>query len=87
MGFLSSHDVPVPPGLPVVVHKQYFIKAIRQNPKTDYIKPVVVVCRQLEWVVCLLPSDGFSACYVVPHMLTQCISQLLASALWWSTAP
>ena len=20
-------------------HKQYFIKAIRQNPKTDYIKP------------------------------------------------
>ena len=49
MGFSSSHGVPVPPGLPVVV----------------------VVCHQLEWVVCLLPPDGFSACYVVPHMLTQ----------------
>ena len=23
----------------VFIHKQYFIKAIRQNPKTDYIKP------------------------------------------------
>ena len=64
MGFLSSHDVPVPPSL-----------------------PVVVVCHQLVWVVCLLPPDGFSACYVVPHMLTQCLSQLLASAPWWSTAP
>ena len=64
MGFLSSHDVPVSPGL-----------------------PVVVVCRQLVWVVCLLSPDGFSACYVVPHMLTQCLSQLLTSAQWWSTAP
>ena len=64
MGFLSIHDVTVPPGL-----------------------PVVVVCRQLVWVVCLSPPDGFSACYVVPHMLTQCLSQLLASAPWWSTAP
>ena len=48
MGFLSSHDVSVPPGL-----------------------PVVVVCCQLVWVVYLLPLDGFSTCYVVPHMLTQ----------------
>ena len=49
--------------------------------------PVVVVCHQLEWVICLLPPDGFSACYVAPHMLTQCLSELLASAPWWSTAP
>ena len=26
------------------------------------------------------PTDDFSACYVVPHMLIQCPSQLLASA-------
>ena len=32
------------------------------------------------------PPDSFSACYVVPHKLTQCLSQLLASAPWWSTA-
>ena len=64
MGFLSSHDVSVPP-----------------------VPPVVAVCRQLEWVVCLLPPGGFSTCYVVPHMLTQCLSQLFASAPWWSTAP
>ena len=64
MGFLSSHDVSVPPG-----------------------PPVVVGCRQLEWVVCLLPPDGFSTCYVVPHMLTQCLSQLLPSAPWWLTPP
>ena len=51
MGFLSSHDVSVPPG-----------------------PPVVVVCRRLEWVVCQLLPDGFSACYVVPHMLTQCLT-------------
>ena len=36
MGFLSSHDVSVPPG-----------------------PPVVVVCRRLEWVVCLLPPQWF----------------------------
>ena len=63
MGFLSSHDVPVPPGL-----------------------PVVFVCHQLVGGLSTAP-DGFSACYVVPHMLTQCLSQLLASAPWWSTAP
>ena len=50
MGFLSSHDVSVPPD------------------------PPVVVCRQLEWVVCLLLPDGFSTYYVVPHMLTQCLT-------------
>ena len=47
MGFLSSHDVSVPPG-----------------------PTVVVVCRQLEWVVCLFPPDSFSTCHVEPHMLT-----------------
>ena len=36
---------------------------------------VVVVCHRLE-LVCLFPPDGFSACYVVPNMLTQCLSQL-----------
>ena len=49
--------------------------------------PVVFVCCQLEWVVCRLPPDGFSTCYVVLHMLTQCLSQLLASSPWWSRAP
>ena len=29
---------------------------------------VVVVCHQLEWVVCQLPPDGFSACYAVLHI-------------------
>ena len=33
------------------------------------------------------PPDGFSACYVAPDMLTQCLSQLLDSAPWWSVAP
>ena len=31
-------------------------------------------------LVLLVPPGGFSTCYVVPHMLTQCLSQLLASA-------
>ena len=31
--------------------------------------------------------DGFSTCNVEPHMLPQCLSQLLGSAPWWSTAP
>ena len=33
------------------------------------------------------PPGDFSACYVVPHMLTQCPSQLLASASWCSAVP
>ena len=32
------------------------------------------------------PPDGFSTCYVVPQVLTQYLSQLLASAPWWSAA-
>ena len=32
-------------------HKQYFIKAIRQNPKTDYIKP----SRKVKWIWWISP--------------------------------
>ena len=45
---------------------------------------VLFECHLLVWVP--IP-DGFSTSYVVPHMLTQCLSQLLASAPWWSAAP
>ena len=31
---------------------------------------MVLVCRQLEWVVRLLSPDGFSACYVVQKTIS-----------------
>ena len=56
--------------------------------------PVVLLCCLLKWVVCLLPPDGFSACYVVPtHVNTMSLttfglcSMVVNSALKMSSRP